>query len=141
MILKSTYLWFQIGKYLRMVYNFSIEMELFRNMGQPLALFRLFSVFSNNFYNKFMWKNVHPVYGDSKTVFALIGYLLFVVCFYPFVWRDNSAPLMKRDNYQFRILILPFSRLQCDRMARLFVQHLAIYNDENLPKPKMFAKY
>ena len=38
-------------------------MELFRNMGQPLALFRLFSVFSNNFYNKFMWKNVHPVYG------------------------------------------------------------------------------
>ena len=35
-------------------------------MGQPRPLFRLFSVFSNkqyNFYNKYMSKNIHPVYG------------------------------------------------------------------------------
>ena len=35
-------------------------------MGQPQPLFHLFSVFSNklyNFYNKWMWKHVHPVYG------------------------------------------------------------------------------
>ena len=34
--------------------------------GQPRPLFRLFFVFSNkqyNFYNKSMWKNVHPIYG------------------------------------------------------------------------------
>ena len=32
--------------------------------GQPRPLFRLFFVFSNkqyNFYNKSMWKNVHPI--------------------------------------------------------------------------------
>ena len=35
-------------------------------MGQPQPLFRLFSVFQTNitnFYNKYMWKNAHPVYG------------------------------------------------------------------------------
>ena len=34
-------------------------------MGQPWPLFRLFSALSNkqyNFYNKSMWKNVHPLY-------------------------------------------------------------------------------
>ena len=34
-----------------------------KKMGQPRPLFRLFSVFSNKhykFYNKYMWKNVHP---------------------------------------------------------------------------------
>ena len=38
-----------------------------KKTGQPLPLFRLFSVFSSkhqyNFYNKYMWKNVQPVYG------------------------------------------------------------------------------
>ena len=37
-----------------------------KKMGQPRPLFHLFTVFSNkhyNFYNKYMWKNVHPVYG------------------------------------------------------------------------------
>ena len=35
-------------------------------MGQPSPLIILFPVFSNkhyNFHNKYMWKNVHPVYG------------------------------------------------------------------------------
>ena len=37
-------------------------------MGNPRPLFNLFSVFFKrhyNFYNKFMWKNVHPVYGTG----------------------------------------------------------------------------
>ena len=38
-------------------------------MGHPRPLFRLFSVFfkqtSIQFYNKLMWKNVHPVYGTG----------------------------------------------------------------------------
>ena len=36
-------------------------------MGHPRPLFRLFSVFSkkHQFYNKLMWKNVHPVYGTG----------------------------------------------------------------------------
>ena len=41
-----------------------VECGFFKKMGQPLL--RLFSVFSSkqyNFYNKTMWKNVHPVYG------------------------------------------------------------------------------
>ena len=35
-------------------------------MGQQWPLFHLFLVFSTkhyNFYNNYMWKNVHPVYG------------------------------------------------------------------------------
>ena len=87
LILKSTYLWFQIGKYLRMVYNFSIEMELFRNMGKPWALFRLFLVFSNNFYNKFMWKNVHPVYGAGIRTHNLRNVSLF-----PLLLDQDSRP-------------------------------------------------
>ena len=38
-------------------------------MGHPRPLFRLFLVFfkqvSIQFYNKLMWKNVHPVYGTG----------------------------------------------------------------------------
>ena len=40
-----------------------------KKMGQTQPLFRLFSVFfkqtSIQFYNKLMWKNVHPVYGTG----------------------------------------------------------------------------
>ena len=44
-------------------------------MGQPSLFFRLFSVFSNkiyNFYYKFMWKNVHPVYGAGIRTHTLL---------------------------------------------------------------------
>ena len=37
-----------------------------KNGPTPASFFCLFSVFSNkhyNFYNKYMWKNIHPVYG------------------------------------------------------------------------------
>ena len=40
----------------------------FLKNGPTQASFRLFSVFSNkqyNFYNKSMWKDVHPVYGTG----------------------------------------------------------------------------
>ena len=40
--------------------------QLLKKLANP-GLFCLFSVFSNkhhyNFYNKYMWKNVHSVYG------------------------------------------------------------------------------
>ena len=42
--------------------------------------FRLFSVFSNkqyNFYNKYMWKNVHPVYGAGIQTHNLQNVSLF----------------------------------------------------------------
>ena len=44
-------------------------------MGQPRPLFCLFSVFSNkqyNFYNKYMWKNVHPVYSAGIQTHKLL---------------------------------------------------------------------
>ena len=45
----------------------NIILLCFLKMGQPRPLFRLFVVFSKkhqyNFYNKYMWKNVHLVYG------------------------------------------------------------------------------
>ena len=50
---------------LYVIYLISLHLFL-KKMGQPRPLFRLFSIFSNkhyNFYNKYMWKNVHPVYG------------------------------------------------------------------------------
>ena len=43
----------------------SFGLVLLLKKGANPASFRLFSVFSNkqyNFYNKSMWKNVHPVY-------------------------------------------------------------------------------
>ena len=41
------------------------EKWVFLNWANPGLFYCLFSVFSNkyyNFYNKYMWKNVHPVY-------------------------------------------------------------------------------
>ena len=43
----------------------SSHIDLFLKMGQPPAYFSFIFVFSNthyNFYNKKLWKNVHPVY-------------------------------------------------------------------------------
>ena len=40
----------------------------------PASFLFLFSVFSNkqyNFYNKWMWKNVHPVYGAGIWTYDL----------------------------------------------------------------------
>ena len=58
----------------------STESFFFKKMGQPRPLFRLFSVFSNkhyNFYNKYMWKNVHPVYGAGIRTHDLRNVSLF----------------------------------------------------------------
>ena len=45
---------------------YNLHDEIVIKMGQPRPLFSLFLVFSNkhhyNFYNKYVWKNVHPVY-------------------------------------------------------------------------------
>ena len=45
------------------------DKQLFLKNGPTRPLFRLFSVFfkqtSIQFYNKLMWKNVHPVYGTG----------------------------------------------------------------------------
>ena len=52
----------------------------FLKMGQPRPLFCLFSVFSNkhyNFYNKYLWKNVHPVYGAGIRTHDLRNVSLF----------------------------------------------------------------
>ena len=50
-------------------------------MGQPRPLFRLLLVFSNkhhyNFFNKCMWKNVHPVYGTGIRTHNLWNVILF----------------------------------------------------------------
>ena len=46
--------------------KFTTVYNSFLKMGQPWHLFRLFLAFSNKqyiFYNKSMWKHVHPVYG------------------------------------------------------------------------------
>ena len=54
--------------------------DYFLKMGQPRPLFRLFLVFSNkhyNFYNKYMWKNVHPVYGPGIRTHELWNMSLF----------------------------------------------------------------
>ena len=45
-------------------------------MGQPRPLFRLFLASSNkqsNFYNKSMWKNVHPVYSAAIQTHNLLN--------------------------------------------------------------------
>ena len=49
-------------------------------MDQPRPLFHLFLVFSNkhyNFYNNYMWKNVHPVYGAGIQTHDLWNVSLF----------------------------------------------------------------
>ena len=49
-------------------------------MDQPRPLFRLFLVFSNkhyNFYNKYMWKIIHPVYGAGIQTYDLQNVSLF----------------------------------------------------------------
>ena len=50
-------------------------------MDQPRPLFPLFSVSSSkhhyNFYNKYMWKNVHPVYGAGIRTHDLWNVSLF----------------------------------------------------------------
>ena len=47
----------------------SANVVFFQKMGHPRSLLCLFSVFfkqtSFNFYNKLIWKNVHPVYGTG----------------------------------------------------------------------------
>ena len=51
-------------------------------MGQPQPLFRLFLIFSNkqyNFYNKYMWKNVHAVYGAKIRTYDLQNVSLFPI--------------------------------------------------------------
>ena len=49
-------------------------------MAQPRPLFRLFSVYSNkhyNFYNIYMWKNVHSVYSAGIQTHDLQNVSLF----------------------------------------------------------------
>ena len=49
-------------------------------MGQQWPLFHLFLVFSTkhyNFYNNYMWKNVHPVYGAGIQTHDLWNVSLF----------------------------------------------------------------
>ena len=53
---------------------------LFLKIGQPRPLFRLCLVFSNkhyNYYNKYMWKNVHLVYGARIRTHDLWNMSLF----------------------------------------------------------------
>ena len=62
------------------IYRYVRVPIFFKKKGQPWPLFRLFSVFSNkqyNFYNKYMWKNVHPVYGAGIWTHNLQNVSLF----------------------------------------------------------------
>ena len=53
----------------------------FKKMGQLWPLFHLFLVFSNkhyyNFYNKYMWQNVDPVYDTGIRTHDLQNMSLF----------------------------------------------------------------
>ena len=58
------------------------ELLFKKKMGQPRPLFRLFSFglfkqTSLQFYNKYMWKNVHPVYGAGIRTHDLQNVSLF----------------------------------------------------------------
>ena len=62
-------------------------------MGHPRPLFRLFSVFSNkqyNFYNKSMWKNVHPVYSTGIWTHNLLN-----MSRHPLPLDQGSRPTLK----------------------------------------------
>ena len=57
-----------------------IGKKVYKNWANPSLFFCLFSVFSNkqyNFYNKYMWKNVHPVYGAGIWTHDLQNVSLF----------------------------------------------------------------
>ena len=52
----------------------------FLKWANPGLFYCLFSVFSNKhliFYNKYMWKNVHPVYGAGIQAYDLWNVSLF----------------------------------------------------------------
>ena len=71
--------------------NFHETWILFLKKGQPGLFFVYFSVFSNkhhfNFYNKYMWKNVHPVYGAGIWTCNLGNVSLF-----PYPLDQGSRP-------------------------------------------------
>ena len=84
--------------------------SFFKKMGQSRPLIRLFSVFSNkyhyNFYNRYMWKNVHPVYGAGIQTHDLRNVSLF-----PLPLDQGSRPCKT---------FLTFS------LGKILLQHLAV---------------
>ena len=82
----------------------------FKKMDQPRPLFCLFLVFSNkhhyNCYNKYMWKNVHPVYGTGIQNMSLLPghdfcFKSWSICFQ----KHPSLYARKEDNWKYVVLM------------------------------------
>ena len=93
-------------------------------MGQPWPLlsfiFVLFKQTSVQFLQQIYVKNVHPLFGAG-----IRTHDLWNMSHLPYPLDQGSCLFEETENKR---------GSQCDQMATLFAQYLAIYNPETLPK-------